>query len=243
MNREHEWLLKEKYGGKECTEFFDDLKRLESGEPLAYVIGWVGFLGCRIDLSKRPLIPRPETEWWVERVIQKSKVKSQHAKILDLFSGSGCIGVALAKHLPSVTVDCADVSPAAIEEIRINAELNGVTDRVRAIASDVFSGIPGTYDLILANPPYIDPNIRETLERSVLDYEPHEALFATDGLEYIRLIVEQCDEHLEQGGSVCVEFGPNQKEDIERLLDKSGWQYEFWKDQYDRWRVMKLNLA
>lgn len=244
-DRERTWLLEEKYGGEECLEFFRDLKRLESGEPLAYIIGWVDFLGCRIDLSQRTLIPRTETEWWTERVLLEMKNRNPgHIRILDLFSGSGCIGVALAKHLPYARVDCADISPEAVEQIRINAEYNGVTERIHAISSDVFSNISGTYDYIVANPPYIDAAHQSTLDRSVVDHEPHEALFATaEGLGYIRILIEASRAHLNPGGTVVCEFGEKQKAAVEKLLKISGWSSEFWKDQYGKWRVAKFSIA
>lgn len=241
MNRERAWLLKEKYGGKECPEFFEDLERLKSGEPLAYVIGWVDFLGCRIDLSRRPLIPRPETEWWVEKAISRESQAAKKAiRVLDLFSGSGCIGIALAKHLPDAQVDCADIGKKYIEQIAINARLNGVSRRVRPIVSDVFSNITGTYDLILANPPYIPLKLKETLDVSVTRYEPSEALFAENGVSFINTLIEQSRDYLNPGGIVYVEFGADQKREIEMRLQHSHWDSELWKDQYGRWRVLIL---
>ena len=103
MNKEEQWLLKEKYQGVESKEFHEDRKRLQAGEPLGYIIGWVPFLNTIIYLDSKPLIPRPETEFWVERVCERVLMKSQQLErplaILDLCAGSGCIGVAVAKAL------------------------------------------------------------------------------------------------------------------------------------------------
>jgi len=95
--KEQEWLLNEKYGGKKTPQYEADLDRLASGEPLAYVINNMPFLGCSIDLSSRPLIPRAETEFWVGEVVEKLKKESGPITCIDIFAGSGCIGVSLLK--------------------------------------------------------------------------------------------------------------------------------------------------
>lgn len=239
-NRDRNWLLEEKYRGVESPEFFDDLKRLEAGEPLAYVIGWVDFLGCRIDLSKRPLIPRPETEYWTEAVrSSESVVRSGKTKILDLFAGSGCIGVAMARAFPEATVDFADNSPATLEQIRINLGLNNVdTKRTRIIQSDVFANITDRYDLILANPPYIDEAAPDLADPSVRDWEPHDALFAKDGgLYFIDRLLAEARARLNAGGTLYCEFGKGQENDISALAARHGWHTDIRNDQYSipRW--------
>ena len=247
MSKESQWLLNEKYGGKETPEYFADLKRLEAGEPLAYVIGWVDFLGCRIDISLRPLIPRPETEFWVEKVIKSVASKQlpvASLKILDLFAGSGCIGIALLKHLPNARVDFGEKDEKLCAQIRKNLNQNGVAARARVIRTDVFSNIQDSYNIIVANPPYISPNKKDTVQESVLAHEPHEALFADDdGLFFIKKLLKEAPAHLHPGGVMYIEFGEAQKEQIEKLTKSEAWETEFWKDQFGKWRVVKLSRS
>jgi HemK-like putative methylase len=244
--KEIRWLLQEKYHGVETPEFHADVARLQAGEPLAYVIGWVDFLDCRIDLSAHPLIPRPETEFWVDREI--AGMKKAHGttplRILDLFSGSGCIGIALAKHLPAAHIDLGEKDPLLCAQIRKNLTLNNINPGgTRVVETDVFSNITDTYDHIFANPPYIDPQKKDTVENSVLLHEPHEALFARhSGLGFIEKLLMEAPLHLTHGGILSVEFGEGQKEDIARLAKQHGLHAAFFRDQFERWRVAKLTV-
>ncbi len=216
---EREWLLKEKGLSEQ------DLKRLEEGEPIDYIIGFYCFLGCKIDLSLKPLIPRSETEYWVEKIIPEIK-----GDCLDLFSGSGCVGLALLRHTKA-KVDFAD--KYCLEQIKINLKINRLKGRV--IFSDIFSGIDKRYDFILANPPYI-PTWRR-LAKS-LSFEPGRSLYGgQDGLFYIRKFLEQASLYLKSSGVIYLEFDSGQKKEIERLL--TNYHYQFFKDQYNRWRYLK----
>ena len=120
-DREH--LLKEKYRNKKSIFFYFDMFRLYRNEPLAYVIGTIPFLDCTIDLSYKPLIPRTETEFWVERAIteiQKQPRENTSIAMLDLYAGSGCIGVALLKHIPDATMVFGEKDPKLIGKIQKN---------------------------------------------------------------------------------------------------------------------------
>lgn len=216
----------------------------KESEPLKYVKGFTEFLGCKIDLSKKPLIPRPETEYWVEWAIAVVKDDSRGIKrCLDLFSGSGCIGISILKNDFSLLCDMADSQLACLEQVKINCELNGiVSKRYRIIRSDVFSNIKKKYDFIFANPPYVAENRRREVQKSVLNFEPHIALFGgKDGLFYIRKFLSQSKKHLNKNGVIFMEFDWGQKKEIEKLIKKYEYSScKFFKDQYNRWRWTKI---
>lgn len=244
-NREIQWLFQEKYKRKESSQFLTDVRRLKRGEPIAYVIGSIPFLGCTIHLSMRPFIPRPETEYWVEKAIKKITQSRGNDPIhcLDLFSGSGCIGIALLKHLPNAQVDFAEKNKKFRDQISINIAKNHIHPyRAEIISSNFLKNIKNKYDYIFANPPYISKQRIQTVQKSVLRWEPHEALFASKkGLYYIQELIERTSAYVVPGGSVFIEFDPWQKKEIEKIINKDKTMHgEFWKDQYNRWRVISV---
>jgi len=232
MQKEVGWLLKEKYQGKKTKGFYEDIKRLNAGEPLDYVIGFTEFLGFRIDLSEKPLIPRPETEFWVGQAIEtilafcrmQECVETRKIKILDIFAGSGCIGIAISRHVKNAKVDFADKYK--------------YFDSPNFIKSDVFSNIKGKYDYIFANPPYIPQNRKSKVGESVLKFEPKSALFGgKDGFFYIRKFLKQAKNYLNPSGRIFMEFSPEQKKEIGKIIKKNSYKkYEFHRDQYGRYR-------
>lgn len=246
---EIEWLLREKYFGKPSMDFKKDVEKLYLGEPLGYVIGFVEFLGCKIDLSERTLIPRPETEYWSEQAIEKikqrqAKEKDSRVKILDLFSGSGCIGIAVLKCVENSEVIFSDKSEKSIKQIKKNIKINlsvfasKKTKTFMAIKSDVFKQISGKFDYIFANPPYIPKTKKNKIHKSVLGYEPKCALFGgKDGIFYIKKFLKEAMNYLNFEGKIFMEFDCFQKREIENLLKKSGYEnWEFHRDQYGKWR-------
>lgn len=244
--REIEWLLREKYNGRMTAAAKRDIARLKRGEHLNYLIGWAPFLDCRIDLSKRPLIPRPETEYWTREAVEAiKKSKAAKPKVLDLFCGSGCIGVAALKHAPEALVDFSDIEEKYFTGIKKSLRDNRIqAKRARYIHSDVFKNIGAKkYDYILANPPYI-PVTGRAVAKSVLSQEPRRALFAgKDGLRYIRNILRQGKKHMAPNGTMIVEFDPPQKRMIAEYAKANGWRAEFFKDQYGRWRFARLRAS
>jgi len=238
------WILKEKYGFARLAEFERDIQRLQKGEPVAYVIGFVDFLGCKIDLSFRPLIPRPETEFWTEKAIEDIK-KSGRKKVrcLDIFAGSGCIGVAVLKHAPVAVVDFAEKEKKFLEQIKLNARLNNLSlKRCKFIQSDIFSNISddGGYDYIFANPPYVAETRRAKVQKSALKWEAPCAIFGgRNGLFYINKFLKQARGYLKPEGKIYMEFDSRQKNEIAGILKRRGYgNINFYKDQYGRWRYM-----
>lgn len=238
LARYRQWLLEDKYGGVATPAFFRDLQRLRGGEPVDYVIGFSRFLGCEIDLSRRPLIPRAETEYWVEHAIDEVRERfGVSPACLDIFAGSGCIGCSVLKRLPMARMTFAEKNADFFPGIRATLRRNRIAAaRARCVASDVFSHVRGRYDVIFANPPYIAVERRGRVARSVLSYEPHAALFAgRGGFQFIDKILSDVGAHLRPGGLLYIEFDSPQKKALATRLDTS-FNFDFRKDQYGRWR-------
>lgn len=248
--KEEEWLLSEKYGGTESQLFHTDCERLQKGEPLAYVIGFSMFLGAHIDLSLHPLIPRSETEYWTERAI--SDIRAQYGnekklRCLDLFSGSGCIGIAVLKHMPNATMSFVDIEPTFLEQIQINLDLNHIDpSRYSLILSDVFENVPSAekYDILFANPPYIAETGKDSfVEDAVRNYEPHGALFAPSaGMALISRTLVQARDFLAPEGKLYLEHSDEQVVAITALLNTNNISgYTFNKDQFGLQRYLELS--
>jgi release factor glutamine methyltransferase len=203
-------LIRDKYDGNREVDIEEDLRRLASGEPLAYVIGWIPFLGLKIylDSTPRPLIPRPETECWTEKLIAhlKYKFEDKPFTLLDLCAGSGAIGLAILNALPNASVSFGELEPALAALIKKNLEENGMDEnRVDIRTGDLFQPFADErFDIIATNPPYI-PEAR-TLETNVTSFEPHNALFAgAEGLDIINRIDKEIPNHLNPDGELWME--------------------------------------
>jgi release factor glutamine methyltransferase len=220
----------------------------KSALPDEYRQGFAMFCGCKIDLSQRVLIPRPETEFMARYAIQDLTGGGLRApKVLDIFSGSGCVGVAIAKSVLAASVDLSDINLKAVAQIKINLEINDIDPgRARVFVSDIFGKIPdgAKYDLIIANPPYVDPARIGEVQDSVIDHEPGRALFGGKlGLEIISRFLEEAKNFLVPDGSIYMEFDPQQAPAIGRILDDNGYKrYAFLKDQYGQIRFVKAGI-
>ena len=218
----------------------------QSEIPAEYKNGVVEFLGCKIDLSLRPLIPRPETEFWTRHAIADLARRGRSAgRVLDLFAGSGCVGIATAKNLPAGAVDFGDIDAAAVEQIKINLKINRLSgERTRVFQTDIFENIPPgeSYDAILANPPYVAAERIREVQRSVLDWEPRRALFGgADGLGIIEKFLRRADDFLRPGGIIYMEFDTFQKISIIKMLKGLSYgSFEFHKDQFQKWRFIRI---
>jgi release factor glutamine methyltransferase len=242
---DEERLLKETYHGEKTEGFFADVERLQKGEPLAYIIGHIPFLDCTIWLDSRPLIPRPETEFWVEKAIEDIKSAGPSSpRLLDLCAGSGCIGVAAAKAISSAHVTFGELKREHLGTIANNLNQNGIAcERYQIFQSDLFENITGTFDYILSNPPYIDLALNRA-ESSVIDYEPHEALYGgKDGIELIHKILEKTHDYLNPAGKLYLEHEPEQAKDIQDYSAKHGLVALTHTDQYGIARYSVIGVA
>ena len=235
---DQELLIRDKYAGDRSVDLSGDLARLSAGEPLAYVIGWVPFLGLRINLDSYPLIPRPETEWWTEELCThlEERFGNEPFTLLDLCAGSGAIGLSILARFPNARVTLVELIPEHIMQIRKNIEANGLdTSRARIVESDLFGALPGArFDIIATNPPYI-PSGR-ALDASVTAYEPAEALFSgEDGLSHIRRIAEEAPTHLKPSGELWMECDIANIEEAKELMRAE--RTEIRTDPYGRPRV------
>ena len=200
-------------------------RRIE-GEPVPYITGTWEFYGVPLDITRDALIPRADTEVWVKAAIALFEGRNGTPRILDLCAGSGCVGVALAVHMPGARVVMVDNSPNALRLCRRNIEKNKLDVRVMCVHADVTEKPPmlmGTFDLITCNAPYIPTAELATLDRSVRDYEPVEALDGgEDGLDIIRPAIRLWKSVLKDNGAIMLEIGEGQAPDVRELLDQAG---------------------
>lgn len=244
--REKAWLLSEKYQNQASDAYFKECELINQGMPVAYLIGHIPFVDAHIDLSYKPLIPRPETEYWTAAFINEWKDthaenKIPNLQILDLCAGSGCIGIAIQKRFTYARVDFAEIDPKNRKQILINIEKNLTNYQGVVYKGDLFSKIPtNLYDVIVTNPPYISLDRKETVQESVLKYEDERALFAHDnGLEIIKRIIAEAPRYLSDKGKVYVEFDPWQIELIDDFMNaQESFDWKFQDDQYEKPRVL-----
>lgn len=193
------------------------LSRRLRGEPLQYILGEWEFMGLPFFVGPQALIPRPDTETLCEAALAFLQDKPR-ARVLDLCCGSGCIGVSLGK-LAGAEVTFADISPKALALAEQNARRNGVFGTF--IESDMFAHIPGTFDLIACNPPYLTQEEMQKLQREVT-FEPALALFGgADGLDLYRRLAADWQDHVAPGGALFMEIGYTQGPAVQNLFPGS----------------------
>jgi len=247
--QEENWLLQEKYQGNATASFYSDCKLLEDGVPLAYIIGYIPFLDTKIFLDSKPLIPRTETEFWVNLAREKLETKHQNKplEILDLCAGSGCVGVALAKNKPQFSVDFSELDQMHEETIKKNCFYNDIKPRqFQVFIGDLFLPLPygKKYNYIFSNPPYIDKELNRTA-LSVQKNEPALALYGgKKGLEIITKIIKQAKKFLKPEGELWIEHEPEQVEAINTLALEDGFSISNHKDQYKlvRWSILNVKI-
>lgn len=234
----------EMYASEEtCKKVDQAVKRLLTGEPLAYVLGEWEFYGLPLHVNENVLIPRDDTVAVASLAIKQAIFLPAAPRILDLCTGSGCIGLAVASRIKDARVTLADVSKEALAVAKKNIARNKMTGRVSCIQADALSPVPaflGKFDMIISNPPYIDSADMVELDDSVKLYEPHLALFGgEDGLDFYRSIATNFTPALKPGGFLCLEFGDDQGDDVCRILEENGYTIlERTRDYNDRERAV-----
>lgn len=247
-----EWWISESLGisrdaldsifpdGSQTDQIECGLQRLERHEPLQHVIGNTPFLDLSLATDARALVPRPETEELVMRVLGCAALWSRREVTLaDVGTGTGCIAIAIASKRTAARVTAIDISSKALELARHNAVTAGVGDRIQFIEGDLLSGItPTSLDVVVSNPPYIARQTLASLDESVRNFEPTLALDGgTDGLDIIRRLILQAFTSLKNDGRIWLEIGDDQGDAVRDLLIAAGFQnVEINRDMYGQVR-------
>jgi release factor glutamine methyltransferase len=197
------------------------LQRRARREPLAYILGHWGFRRLTLKTDKRALVPRPETEIVVERALEHLN-GMEKPRVLDVGTGTGAIALAIADEHPSADVVAIDASPDALALAGENVELVGTNGRLRLVEHDLTEGLGrDEFDLVVSNPPYIEPEDIDTLQPEVRDWEPRIALVAHGATE---AVARAATEALRPGGWIVLEIAENQAQNVARLLDELGYE-------------------
>lgn len=235
MKKENAALIFEMPDEKQLRIFEGYVQQREKGVPVAYILGEKEFMGLTLSLNQDTLIPRPDTECLVEKIIEKNPFPSP--KILDLCTGSGCIGISLVKFINGAHCDLTDICENALDAAKKNTisnQVEGMTDifRLDILNDDIKTG----YNIIVSNPPYIKSDIVPTLD--VSSFEPCRALDGgDDGLDFYRAIAKKAYDVLPQGGMLALEIGYDQGEDVKNLLREFS-SVELFKDYGNNDRVI-----
>jgi len=216
-------LASQRFGAEAARALDAQLARREAGEPVQYITGRAAFRHLDLAVDRRVLVPRPETEWLVEAVLEHLAAgdwAKRGPRVLDLGTGSGCIALSIAAEVAHASLAATDASEDALDVARANAAALGLGDRVTFVHGDWLSalGADDRFDVIVSNPPYIARAEARDLPADVRDWEPHAALFAPDrGLADVREIVEQSPRHLYTGGLLALELAEA------RAAEVAGW--------------------
>lgn len=221
-----------------CDKYFELIDRRSKGEPVQYIMGSQEFMGLEFIVNENVLIPRQDTETLVEDALEiintgtlrgeDMDVKRKEWDILDLCTGSGAIGVSLARIANKVNVTCSDISEGAIKVAKENAQKHGVAKSVKFEQGDLFKPFSKhfrkqKFDMIISNPPYIKSSVITTLQKEVCEHEPLSALDGGEsGLDFYERIVSGVGSHLRKSGVLLLEIGHDQGEAVSGLLSRNG---------------------
>lgn len=246
LNKPRKYLIiydQEELKKEDEKKYFEYIEKLKNNLPLEYITHKKEFMKLNFFVDDNILIPRQDTECLVEEIIKISK-EVNVKKILDLCTGSGAIGVSLAKYIKKSEITASDISEKALKIARKNAENNDVENQMNFIKSDLFEKICDKYDIIVSNPPYIKTDVIETLDKEV-QKEPHIALDGgKDGLKFYKKIIKQSYEYLKYDGFLCLEIGYDQKDEIINLIENEGKYTQIYskKDLYGNDRIVVAKL-
>ena len=234
----------ELYASEEvCLAMEDATRRILDQEPLAYILGEWEFYGLKLHVTPDVLIPRDDTCAVVQLAINQALFLPEAPRVLDLCTGSGCIGLAVASRVKDARVTLADISKEAMAVAKRNVVDHKMTGRVSVVQVNALEAPPaflGKFDMIVSNPPYITGEEMKELDRSVTDYEPHLALYGgEDGLDFYRSIAKNYAAVLKPGGYLAFEYGDTQADDVCRILEENGYTVlERTRDFNDRERAV-----
>lgn len=208
-----------------CNQMGESVKRVLRGEPIAYVLGEWDFYGMTLKVDRNVLIPRDDTCAVTALAINQALYLDSEPRILDLCTGSGCIGIAVASRVNDARVTLADISRDALMVAKQNIKDQKLGGRISCVCVDALETPPaflGKFDMIISNPPYITTKEMAELDASVKDYEPHLALHGgEDGLDFYRAIAKNYAEALKPGGYLCFEFGMGQGDAVCEILEQN----------------------
>lgn len=202
------------------------VKRRRAFEPIAYLRGTRDFYGRSFRVDARVLVPRPDTETLIDVALDRLRGRDFGARVVDLCTGSGCVAITLKLERPTIGVDATDLSADAIAVARDNAQRLGAVTNVRFAIGDLFAPLgdaKATYDLVVANPPYIATSEVASLQPDIRDHEPKLALDGGgDGLDVVRRIVRAAPARLRSGGALAIEVGAGQSPSVVALFESAG---------------------
>ena len=222
----------------QLTAFRQNVREAAKHHPIAYLLGKKDFFSLEFEVTPAVLIPRPATEVLVEQVLQHCRsLEQDRIDILDLGTGSGCVGLALCRHLENAQVVGSDISHAALLVAGRNAERLDSLERFKTLQADGLDlpaeSVPSAgFDLLVSNPPYVAEDDDEALSQTVRDYEPHQALFADkDGLSFFRRIAASAAKILRPNASIFVEIGYDQHDRVIEIMTADGHRHvDSWRD-------------
>ncbi len=201
--------------------------RLKDREPVQHLIGWVPFLGLRLEVGPQALVPRPETEILVQAALEALDRGRKAPVVLDMGTGTGCVALAIALQLPGALCHAVDISPEALELARRNRDSHRLSSRVRIWRSDWFRDLPPGIeaDLIVSNPPYIPTGRLGSLPQEVRDHDPVLALDGgPEGLDPYSVLAREGQRWLRPGGQLLCEADEEQMPALEAIFGKEGWR-------------------